>query len=644
MKFKDCQFRPKNRRGLATIVGGLIFVILMVSAFSMFGLAMEYQGDIGQTAKIVANADLKKQQEDFKINIFTDSNQLLTVDVTNIGQNHVEIPTLIITNSTDAANGFPTKVHDIPSSRSFVAPGYTGNVVLTFPITLKLAQNPGDTELYHFKVISSLGTIKTQSVSCDDTRCGPVGTGGSLEATLFLDGPNGVNTKTSTVVMFVSNTADVAITDVQPTAGFSLPMCDDLWTFDNSGATETKFVEDVDPCAVSPSSPITLDPHATALFKWDGIILGDIGSVFTFCSAVSGTHPDEGSISSGAPTCDSLTVIDPNDCDGCGPGDGDEVVLKDELFGRPRLFMMFPNTIGDNLNDRGIWSLNVANPTDQSIYINKAIIVAFSPNIVGSDIVFEKGCETKGTNEVPVVISPTTGSWTCPENNNLVWQDLGTPQEILPRSVFPFMVKVAPASLGNTVLQPSNMMIQPVVFSTLGQFGKAGYASGYFKEHTAIPNVFLARDLASTADADIIAEMRGISSGSTVTFIATLADMDTDTTWQLNSDSRLIINIHREWTFNSVISHVGFNTPVIQTFGDGSTQITATLVNPMTGNNDAKSIKFTAVAPTVTLAKLHVMYLLADGTMTDGTDTFTIGPLSEVVVQTCPGDPAVCPT
>jgi len=32
--------------------------------------------------------------------------------------------------------------------------------------------------------------------------------------------------------MFVSNTADVALTDVEPTAGFSSPMCDDLWTFD----------------------------------------------------------------------------------------------------------------------------------------------------------------------------------------------------------------------------------------------------------------------------------------------------------------------------------------------------------------------------------------------------------------------------
>ncbi len=246
MKFKDHQFTPK-RRGLSTIVGGLIFVVLMVSAFSMFGVVLQTQSDMGETARIVANADLQQQQEDFNINVYTDSNQLLTADVKNIGQNHVEIFSLVITNVTGvaaAAAGYPVNIHDIPSDTSFVSPGYTQNVVLTTPLTLALAANPGDTELYHFKVISSLGTIKTQSVSCDYTRCGPVGAGGSLEATLFVNGPNGVNTKTSTVIMFVSNTYDEPLTDVQPTAGFNpLDMCDDLWfPADDSAATENLFV------------------------------------------------------------------------------------------------------------------------------------------------------------------------------------------------------------------------------------------------------------------------------------------------------------------------------------------------------------------------------------------------------------------
>jgi flagellin-like protein len=68
VKFKDYQFTPKNRRGLSSVVGALLFVVLMVSAFSMFGIALDNQGGMAKTAKIVANADLKKQQEDFTIN------------------------------------------------------------------------------------------------------------------------------------------------------------------------------------------------------------------------------------------------------------------------------------------------------------------------------------------------------------------------------------------------------------------------------------------------------------------------------------------------------------------------------------------------------------------------------------------------
>ena len=68
MKLKDCQYTTKNRRGLSSIVGALFFVVLMVSAFSMFGLVLQSQSDMGETARIVANAELKAQQEDFVLN------------------------------------------------------------------------------------------------------------------------------------------------------------------------------------------------------------------------------------------------------------------------------------------------------------------------------------------------------------------------------------------------------------------------------------------------------------------------------------------------------------------------------------------------------------------------------------------------
>jgi len=642
MKFKDCQFRPKNRRGLATVVGGLIFVILMVSAFSMFGLAMEYQGDMGQTAKIVANADLKKQQEDFKINIFTDSNQLLTVDVTNIGQNHVEIPTLIITNSTDAANGFPTKVHDIPSSRSFVAPGYTGNVVLNLPITLKLAQNPGDTELYHFKVISSLGTIKTQSVSCDDTRCGPVGTGGSLEATLFLDGPNGVNTKTSTVVMFVSNTADVAITDVQPTAGFSLPMCDDLWTFDNSGATETKFVEDVDPCAVSPSSPITLDPHATALFKWDGTILGDIGSVFTFCSAVSGTHPDEGSISSGAPSCDSLTVIDPTDCAGCGEG-GETIILLDDLLIRPSIFLTIPSPFGDSIK-KGIWGINVANPTNAIIEVPRVVLTAFTPGSQDNDIMFDDNVGTYcdpisvGSASIPAV----SQSWSCNQENVVVWQNYTTPIVLDPYTNQSFLAKIRPGLSGAMDGEANTLVITSNVFSSFGSFAKSGYQAimlgGSQLNPGIVANVYLSTEVNGVADNVIETSRMNIVEKSTQSFHMVLADFDESTNHAIGIGTKFIINVPREWENVGVDAWDGFeDTPTVTEHDDGSNQIigiTDELIGDVDDAIEAKTITFHADAPDVDNDRMFVMFVLANG-VTD-VDNSPIGPLSEIVLHVVP--------
>jgi hypothetical protein len=441
--------------------------------------------------------------------------------------------------------------------------------------------------------------------------------------------------------MFVSNTADVAITDVQPTEGFTAPVCDDLWTFDNSTATETKFVEDVDPCAVSPSSSITLDPYTSTMFKWDATILGNIGSVFTFCGAVSGTHPDDGPITSGAPSCDSLTVIDPNDYGGYQ--DPNTKVITDSLYGRPHLYMMFPNPLGDDDSDRGIWGVMVANPTDADIYVSKVVIIATSTRADDGDKIFEASCHTEAESpKFPVTISPTTDKWTCPDDNQLQWKDTSNPQLIKARSVFPFLVKMASGSLSNSVPDAFNILIQPIIFSTLGQYGKAEYGSTMNKEPIAIPNVYLSRTAGSTSDSDIMGELRGIAMGSTITLNAVIADMTTSTTYKINAGTKLIINIPAGLTLDSIVSSNGFDTPVYQVFPDGSSQITGTLSNDIDGGNDAKTIVFKVTAPVFEKAKLYVMRILADGTATGGGGSdYSVGPISETVLQICPA--AGCP-
>jgi len=222
MKFNNCQFTSKNRRGLATVVGTLLFVVIVVAIFSVSGVALNSQADIVSTSRDESDHALKKQQEDFFINtILQLPAGFLQVNLTNQGQNAAEMFTVIMTNKSDV--GYPTRTFEIPSATSFLAPGddKSTNIVSTLDLALA-TPGLGLRENYDFKVISSLGTIKKLSVTCDDTGlCGPVVPligPASLSAQLFLDGPIGINTKMSTVIMFVQNTGGVPLEDVYPVA------------------------------------------------------------------------------------------------------------------------------------------------------------------------------------------------------------------------------------------------------------------------------------------------------------------------------------------------------------------------------------------------------------------------------------------
>ena len=170
MKSKNCQFNPKKRRGLSSVVGALLFVVLMVATFSVLGIALNTQTDIVSTARDVSDIDLKKQQEEFGIGVSTNSTEFLSIDVNNVGQNPVEIFTVVMTNITDV--GFPTTIIEIPSDTSFIPPGDSDDIVSTLDLKMKLAPAANVTSAYNFKIISSLGTIKTASLLCSFSECG----------------------------------------------------------------------------------------------------------------------------------------------------------------------------------------------------------------------------------------------------------------------------------------------------------------------------------------------------------------------------------------------------------------------------------------------------------------------------------------
>jgi hypothetical protein len=645
MNLYSSSLKFSKRRGLSSIVGALIFVVLMVAAFAVLGVAMDTQTDIVDVNRDVADTGLKKQQENFVINRIVQNNaDYLEIHVTNKAQNPTEIFTMVITNSSDSVGGFPTKTYDIPYDTSFLPPFADQPTNILEGANLKMdITADGIDEKYDIKLISSLGNVQTYNIICNDTSCGlstsNPGTGG-LDIQLLLDGATGVNTKTTTVLMFVTNTGNGTVTGVTPIEGCSTTP--NILSSINGVAYTGTFPD----CDFQSPDPIDLLPGQTGFFKWDGTVSGDIDDVLTFCNTAKGD-----SVPAPVEECDTLTIIDPNDCGGCeGGGDGGEtIILIDDLLIRPSLFMIIPSPFGDTENIgsieyRGLWGVNVANPTDVDMDVSKLTIVAYPPGGDKSDNVFSgiKGTSAGWCKEV--AISPTTG-WDCPRDNTLMWQNITNPVTVPANSTKSFMVKVEPYNLAGD-FNLDAIIVQANIFSSLGSFGKSGYQSTMYKEASPLVNVYLSdeTDLRTGFTSDRI----NIPENSTQTFSVVLADLDDDPDTHINEETDLIINVPREWEFVEFVSHVGFNTPTNVTHSDGSTQLVAE-TNTIIGDGsadptpgvDARKVVFKAKAPDVDFHRLYIMYILADGTVdvktgSSSTELKTIGPLNEVVLQVNP--------
>jgi len=608
-----------QKKGISSIVGGIFFLVLMTSGFTVYYVALDSQSQMLNTQQLIADQEVAKIKEKFVVAASTDplDNYRLSVQVANIGNNHVEVADMWIINKTDANE--PAQRYELDYRDASIPNGYGGNILENTPLYL-------DTNTYDIKVISSLGTIKTIEYDAD--------TGSNLLSAQMVAIPQDVRFgENVTIALIVTNGGTEPIDAVVES---------DLTPLDVSP----------DQCRNTPNEiftgPTNLLPSQSTMFFWDCVLDSPIGNTITFQVGARGYLDGTTTPIYSNPASDSVIVRD------FTGGEAEEVVLKDELFGKPELLLMFPNPMGWDDNDRALWGVMVANPTDQPIDVSKVVIIVISPRPNSDDKIFAVNCHNKGNHMEPVTVSPTRDEWYCPEGNQLQWQDLTNPQTIQPRSVFPFLVQIGPETVGSATGEANNIAISATVFSTLGQFGKSGYVTTMNKEKISMPNVYLSTEKESVSSAHMLGELRSIDTGSLVKFNATLADMNDDA-YQINAGSRLIVNIPKDWTFGSILSQGGFVDPVVKNdFPDGSTQLIGTLILPLTGdipsNDDAKTIQFTATAPDVSKAKMYVMHILGDGTATGqnatGTGNYAIGPIAEAVIQVCPttgGPQPECP-
>ncbi len=579
-----------KKRGVSTVVGGLIFLFLMSSGISAFFLAIETQSEMIDVQNKIANTEVKKIQEKFSIAVATDEtdNNRLAIHVKNQGNYYVEIDSIWIVNKTDVLNDYPVKRYSIAYDDRFFPPGYGGNILQSQPLYLI-------PDVYDIKVVSTLGTIKKNELDVNGQNY--------LKAELFAIPPDVRIGENVTITLHVTNTGDLDLTNVTP-SGFPI--------------VEPSFPV-VASALVSPST-VNLGPMETAFFTWQYKLAGTVGTKMKFSNNVTGVDDNNLTVKSNT-AYDYVTIRQDEG------GGGDLIVLKEDLFSKPEIFLIAPAPFGDD-NDEGLWGVNVVNPTDQIMNVSKVVISAISPGANNNDELFSLGCPT--TN-----IEPSgTNYWSCIKENQVTWKSLSNPISIPKFSVQPFLVKMEPGSISASMPDLESMLVQATVVTTSGQFGKAGYDSSMRNDEDAIVNVFLSDTPELIGNPNILGAVTGITSNQVVTFNPTIADFDNESTDYIKQGSRLIINVPREWTSVAVLSHNGFNTPTVQTFTDGSTQIVGDLINNLNGvSNLGKTIQFSAVAPNVTSTKMYLMYILADGET--GND-FTIGPLSETVLQVCP--------
>ena len=596
--------RLVSRRGISSIVGAMIFLILMTSGISVYFLSIQSQTELIDTQQKVVDAEIRKIQEDYAVSATADStdNNRLAIQVKNEGPFPLEIADIWIINKTDAINGYPANRYLLNSTDTFIPTGYGKNILENQPLYM----NPDE---YDVKIISTLGTIRTVDLDVSGNN--------DLLVELFAIPPDVEINENVTIAMRVTNVGDIDIENIVP---YGPPIVNPQSTVVTSEL-------------VSPASIDLLKPAETGFFTWHYTMDGPINSKVEFSNNASGTVLGSFTVNSNDDS-DKITLRDD------GTGGGDLIILTQDLLSRPELFLVSPSPFGDSASDpanyKGVWGLNVVNPTNATMNVTKVTLTAFAPGANNNDEVFIDG-ETNGCNPETIYPVGSTG-WSCPVENQIIWKDLDNPISIPPYSVYPFLAKVeaGPGNIDNL----EAAIITGSVFTTVGAFGKSGYETSMNDPEDSIVNVYLGTEQ-NTRDTDKINGTRiNIPSNSEQTFHIVLADMDDESSTTVEAGSTLIINVPREWTNVYLDANSGFDASsiTIAPIGDGSTQIFANLENDIgDGTTNAATLSFNATAPDVNNNQMYIMYVLGNGrTNTDPSDKFAIGPLAEIVLQVIP--------
>lgn len=550
---------------------------------------MDIQRDTVNTQRAISDSVIEKTKEKFAISVSTDkdNSNKLGIQVKNMGTNPVEIGDIWIVNNSGT---YDAKKHLIDYRDSVIPPGYGADILAKTPLTM----TTGD---HTIKVISTLGTVEKSELT--------VGGSNNLRAELLAIPPDVKINQNVTLTMHVTNIGNTRLLNVAP--GNNVP------------SVNPSF----DPPDPPTPFPVNLDPAESVFFTWKYTAAGaslTSGQKVNFEGNATATEEGTGFSVVSNQAYEEITLRDPDT--------SETIVLTEDLLSRPGMFMVIPGPFGD-ASAKGLFGMNVVNPTDQTMKVNKIVISALVPRSSSSDKFFGLAC-------TPENVAPGTGTWECPINNQLAWHKAPDPAiSIPPFSVAQFLTKVFPDDLPGSSIDLESVIIHGNVYTTVGQFGKAGYGSS-FDVDNAIVNVFLSSDYELFDNNNIFSTVLNIQSGTPITLNATIANYFPDTDYEV-TEAEFIINVPKGWGAPAITRSDGFSSVNVIPNADTSHQIIGTLdiLDPISGmpGDEARTIEFQTTAPVVTNTQMYVMYMLADGQTKNG---FRIGPLTEAVLQVTP--------
>lgn len=605
-----------KRRALSTIVGSLIFVVIIVSAFGTLVLGLGHMTSFQEKSIEVSRRNFDQLSETFSVVTDFDSSCVLEANVNNIGSDSVEIVELYLLDVT----GNTIKRFDV--NNALIAPGVEKNVadlgLLTLDgspavqadITLALSTS------YQVKVTSKLGTVEQTTFSVGDT-CSSSGT--TLIGELIGVPPEIASGDKVEVAFVVVNRGATDLSNV------ALDGLSPYLTVTPSGAADGA------PSFLSPSSPsvTTLVSGGTVVFRWSVVLKGAIGQSITLStSATSSDGPSTGS--------ETATVTITRDYD--------REKVQDRLFDKVQIYAAFPSPMGES-QTHGHFAIILVNPTNTDITVNQVSFQFINP-------------EDKKTVDDANAVLPSsgwaTGNSDGDDGNVAWWRTTATPtcspqthDTCIPKySAKEFIVNLKSNDDPDDFVSPINS-ISVNAYTSFGQFSKTAGTLSLTKSRTGVANIYMSNSDSPPAgerpkyyEPAIYSNQQNKELYFTISNTGQAGDANEG---YINVGSMAIVNIPAGFTYVSTSVPSGMVLDSATVLDDGSTQVkvrvTTAIAPPSREGENRKTFTITVHAPDIADTSqcdttMYLFYAFVTGTTTDkDNNTQIFGSVAENVVQ-----------